>query len=726
MTLINHYIYSLFFCLFFVINLQGQNLKIDSLKIELENHKVKDSIQANILLDLAYAYLRRDIKQTQLYLEKAEDLNNALAYKKGKARVFYLKGILENIRLNYTESLYFFKESLKYYKSIQHKKGIADVYIAFGITNYDLAQYEEALDNYKKAIALYKTLNNKRELVTSLINIANIYSETGNYNEAIANYKGALALSETINDESGIAFVHSNLGVLYSRQGNYPLAIEYYNKSLAYDKKIGDTLSMAKKLDNLGESYTSIERYDKALAYHQQALTFLSKTDQKALIATNNSNIGSIHLKKRAYTKALEYFEASLNVSQEINNLKQIAICYIHIGSIYLLQNKLLIARENYLEAKKISIKINDKRVLSASLLGISETYLQVKQYQKALSYAAKGQKIAEKYKLLENQKKAAGILSEIYKNTGDYKNALANFQYYKILNDSIFNKKNIEKTTQLEYEYKYKQALDSASIRELKLTKTVHDTSLNLKKSQRNLLLGIIGFLLTTLILVAIIFLLKLRNIKSKTQNAITEQKLLRSQMTPHFIFNSLSVLQGMILNNEQKKSISYLSKFSKLLRIVLENSRDRTVLLSKELIAIENYLALQNLENDRYTYSISVEKTIDTSLFKIPPMLIQPFVENAIEHAFIDKNKDRTITIDLSFSNQQLICVITDNGIGIDALKKNSNQNKKSLSTIITSERLKVLSKNFKREGSFTIEDRKKDHKQGSIVTLIIPYIK
>ncbi|ETN94789.1 tetratricopeptide TPR_2 [Zhouia amylolytica AD3] len=726
MISINKYIFYLFVYIFFVINLQAQSKKIDSLKIELENHKTKDTTRANILFDLAYAHFQRDIKKTKLYLQESEDLNNALNYIKGKARVFYLKGILENSRLNYSESLNYFKKSLDHYQSIQYKKGIADIYIAFGITNYDLSQYEEALDNYKKAIDIYKVLDNKKGLVTSLINTANIYSETGRYKKAIASYKEALILSEVIDDEDGISFVHRNLGVLYSRQGNYPLAIEYYNKSLAYDKKTGDTLGMAKRLDNLGESYTSIGRPDKALEYHEKALTFLSKTGHKTLIAANNSNVGNIYLKKREYTKALEYFEMSLKASEEITNLKQIAICYAQIGNIYLLQNELLIARDNYIKAKDISEKINDNRILSASLLGIAETYLFVKQYQKALSYAIKGNKIAGELKLLENQKKASGILSQIYKNIGDYKKALVNFQQYKILNDSIFNKENIEKIAQLEYEYKYKQALDSASIRELKLTKTVMNTSQNLKRSQRNLLLGIIGFLVTTLILVAIIFFLKLRNAKSKTQNVVIEQKLLRSQMTPHFIFNSLSVLQGMILNREQKKSVSYLSKFSKLLRIILENSRDRTVLLSQELIAIENYLALQNLENETYVYTISVEETIDTSLFKIPPMLIQPFVENTIEHAFVNKKEGRIIKIKLILSNQELICIITDNGIGIDSLKVNKNQNKKSLSTTITSERLKILSKDFKKKGSFTVEDRKKYNEQGSIVTLVIPYIK
>jgi LytS/YehU family sensor histidine kinase len=178
------------------------------------------------------------------------------------------------------------------------------------------------------------------------------------------------------------------------------------------------------------------------------------------------------------------------------------------------------------------------------------------------------------------------------------------------------------------------------------------------------------------------------------------------------------------MILNKEEKKSVLYLSKFSKLLRIILENSRDKMVLLSQEIIAIENYLALQNLEDDSYQYTVLVEDTIDTSLFEIPPMLIQPFVENAIEHAFEDQKEDKKIDICLTYVDKKLICTITDNGIGVNFQKESKRKDKKSLATTITSERLKILSKDYKIKGSVTIEDQKKYNEQGTIVTLIIPY--
>lgn len=703
----------------------SQTTVIDSLKKDLSNHKEQDTTKVKLLNNLAFWSFQSDLEQTKLYLKEAEDLSNDLNYIKGKAKVLYLRGILESRKSNYDTSLDFFNSSLKLYESINDKGGMASIYNAFGITHFIQAQYDEALLNYQKTFEIQKNKGNKIDIINSLLNIGNVYSEIGKYDEAISNYKKALNISIKLNDEINIASINYNLSILYKVQGNYPLAIASSNKALEIRKTIEDTLGIAHVLNNLGTIYTYLEKYDNALDYQNQSLIFALQKENKGLVAINYTNIGNIYKSKKEYTKALEYYNKSLKISQNINNVKHISACFFCIGEVKLLLNKPVIARENFVKAKDISQKAGIKDYLSYSLLGIAKTYIHEKEYKKALSFTLKGKIISEELELLEQQKIASELLSEIYENTDNYKLAFESFKQFKTLNDSLFNKDNIEKITQLEYEYKYKEALDSASIRELKLTKIVNTTSLDLKKSQRNLLLGIIGFLVMVLILGTLIFILRIRNEKSKSQNIEIEQKLLRSQMTPHFIFNSLSVLQGMILNKEDKKAVFYLSKFSKLLRIILENSRDKIVLLSEELEAVSNYLELQNLEEcQAFQYTILVDEIIDTTLFKVPPMLIQPFIENAIEHAFKNQEDNRKIDIQLKYVHKELICTITDNGIGIDTEKSPKNQHKKSLATTITSERLKVLAKDFKMKGSINIEDRKKYNAQGTIVTLVIPY--
>jgi len=718
-------------CFFFILSffvftgtIQSQNKVIDSLRNKVVNHKKNDTTKVMLLYDIAFESFRSDIKNATLYANKAEKLANDLNYVKGKAKVFYLKGILENIKSDYDKSLFYFKKSLVNYEIINDKSGIASIYTSFGITYFDQSQYIDAIKTYQKASDIYKEIGNQSGLITCLINIGNAYSETGRYDDAISNYKKALETSKLIKDEDGFSYVHSNLGIVYKKQGNYPLAIDNFNKSLYYDEKTVDSLGISMMLNSIGEVYSYLKESKKALAYHQKSLKYALKSNYKSLVAINNVNIGNIYRAQNNNQKALVNYKNSLEISKQINDLKNVSICYANIGAVNLSLNNVLLARENFLKAKDISEQSQNTEIVIISLLGISETYIYENNYPKALFFAKKGEALAKELNILESQKKASKLLSEIYENTSQYKKAFESHQQFKILNDSLLNKENIQRITQLEYEYKYEKELDKAEEREIKLTNTVKDTSENLIKSQRNLLLGIVAFLVISFLLGTVIFFLKLRNEKEKTQNIVIEQKLLRSQMTPHFIFNSLSVLQGMILNKEEKKSVSYLSKFSKLLRITLENSRDKLVSLEQELTAVENYLALQNLENEAYEYSVSTEEIIDSTKFQVPPMLIQPFVENAIEHAFVNQTGNKKIDVYLKYSNKNLICTIADNGSGINLEKDKTKANKKSLSTTITAERLSMLAKDFKMTGSVTVEDRKQFNEQGTIITLVIPH--
>ncbi|MBT30503.1 MAG: sensor histidine kinase [Thalassobius sp.] len=714
------------FLFFSQSTVQAQNMTTDSLKTALKNHIGNDSTRVMLLYYLAFTYFRTDIEISNNYLQKADDLSDSLNFIGGKARVLYLKGIQENTKSEYGKSLDYFERSLDYYKSINHKAGIASIYTAFGITHNDLSQYDEAIEAYKKASEIYAILKDTTELITCLINSGNTYSESGNFNDAISNYMQALKLSEDSRDEDGISYVHTNLGVVYKKQGNYPLAIEYLNKALDFDKKTDDLLGLALKLHDLGEVYNFLKDNKKSLSYHEQSLDYATKIGNKRLIAINEASIGNIFKDEKEYAKALENYQRSLEISRQIENLRQTAICYNNIAEVNLLLDDPLQARKNFMEARDICIKTNNGDILPSCLLGIAETNVYEKKYQEALVFVNEGKQIAEELNLLEIQKKAAELHSVIYENKQLYKKALESHQRFKVLNDSLFNKENVKKITQIEYEYKYKQALDSASIRELELTKTVMDTSHDLAKSRQKYLWAIIGILIISIVSGSMVFYQKFNNIKVKTESIVTEQKLLRSQMTPHFVFNSLSVLQGMILNKEEKKSVTYLSKFSRLLRITLENSRDKIVLLSQELTAVENYMALQNLENDDYEFSISIDNGIDGSLFKIPPMIIQPFIENAIEHAFAKQAKDKKIEMHLKYFNQELICIIKDNGIGINSQKGKNGNGKKSLATQITSERLKILSTYFKMKGSVAIEDRSKYDEKGTVVTLVLPHEK
>ncbi|MFB9095890.1 tetratricopeptide repeat protein [Flavobacterium jumunjinense] len=714
---------SLFFFLFFFFSgsMQSQESKIDSLKRELQIHKVKDTTRVRVLTKLAFSYQRTDPEKALEYIEEIYRISETINFEKGKAQAFYLRGIVQVSLSNYEEALLYFNKSKKIYKALGMKEGELRCYDAIGVVFYYQGNYRESIKSYEKEIKINEEIGKTKVNYSLLSKIGSSYSELGDYERAIVFYEKALG-DATSPEARSICFNH--IGTLYCDLGNYPVALENYTQSLMICEKIKDTLQISKSLNNIAIIYNKYENYDKAIEYYERSLKIEEKINNKYGISRVLNNIGVVCKSRGDNKKAIEYYEKSLKIGREVNDKNQISNCLLNLGDMSLILSNNTRALQYYEEAKKINIEMESQRGLCSSIFGIANTYVNQKKYDLALINALKSKELSDKLGIINFKRDTYELLSEIYENTGSYKKAFVSHKQFKILDDSLFNKENINKIAQLEYEYKYKGQLESANNRELKLTQTVKSTSKDLVKSQRVLFLGVIISLLITIILGAIIFFLKLRNIKSKTQNSIIEQKLLRSQMTPHFIFNSLSVLQGMILNKEEGKSINYLSKFSKLLRITLENSRDKMVSLSQELMAIENYLALQNLENELYKYTVLVDGTMNTELFKIPPMLIQPFIENAIEHGFENQKEDREIDVHLNYINKKLICTISDNGIGVDAKKENKNPYKKSLATTITSERLGVLSKDLKMEGSVVIEDRQKYNKQGTIVTLVIPY--
>lgn len=698
---------------------------IDSLKIVLKQRTKRDTARVNTLYKLAFAHLPYGESAINPYLNEVEHLSDSLNFTLGKAKYSYLRGILQSIKSNFPESQKRFEESYDYYKSINDKKGMSAVHVAFGITHFELGEYEEAIEDYEMATELIKYTARPMDVIDAEINTANIYIKLGRYDEAVAKFKEAKKLSEKNNLESSVASANTNLGVVYRYQGNYPLAIEYYNKALDYHKKIKDTLKMSGGYGNLGDVYQAAENFDKALENNLKALEFSKKVGSKSMISTNYISIGNVYIDLKDFETALKYFNKSLKLSREFSLHENTSMNLHNMGDIYLELEQPAKALDLFTEAKEISASLGSKRQLSYNNLGVANAYFDLKQYKKALPFVLEGKKYAVELDILETQSKAEELLYKIYQKTGRFKEALESHERFKVLNDSLFNEENIEKITQIEYEYKYKNQLEAAKFKEMALTETVNETTDNLEKSQRNLLYGIIIFLAVTVLLGGIIFFLRLRNVKEKTQNIITEQKLLRSQMTPHFIFNAMSVLQGIILNKEDTKAVSYLSKFSRLLRITLENSRDQLVSLKNELVAVENYIDLQNIEaKTPFVYSINIAENIDSEKVKIPPMLIQPFIENSIEHGFVNHEGEKKIEIAISRTGNQLNCIITDNGVGVNTQKVSVNRNKKSLSTAITTERIELLSKNSKSKGSISIEDRKKVGAQGTKVTMVIPY--
>jgi sensor histidine kinase YesM len=205
-------------------------------------------------------------------------------------------------------------------------------------------------------------------------------------------------------------------------------------------------------------------------------------------------------------------------------------------------------------------------------------------------------------------------------------------------------------------------------------------------------------------------------------------ESQALRAQMNPHFIFNTLSSIQHYISNNDTDAALKYLSKFAKLMRKIMDNSKQQMIAVAEEINALNLYLELEVMRFDKkFEYQIIIDPEIDQTYDRIPSMLIQPYVENAIIHGLLPKQGNGKIFIELKKLNDTLLCTIKDNGIGREKsmeFKKNRVQQHKSMGMSITKERLDILNSSLNSNINAEIIDLfENGNSSGTKVQLIIP---
>ncbi|NVO09320.1 MAG: histidine kinase [Bacteroidales bacterium] len=246
----------------------------------------------------------------------------------------------------------------------------------------------------------------------------------------------------------------------------------------------------------------------------------------------------------------------------------------------------------------------------------------------------------------------------------------------------------------------------------------------INININQITLFLSMIIIILLGLV----IYLLKSKRDLLISFNKI-EQQLLLTQINPHFIFNSLTAIQSFIFRNEPNQAGKYLSSFAKLIRFIIESSKLEITTIEREIKILQLYFDLQTLRFEgKFDYKIEIDETIDIDEISIPPMLAQPFIENSIEHGFIQLSENGVITVRFKKGEKSIIIEVEDNGIGIEESKfvhLKSGKSHQTLAAEITSQRLKKIRQIRNIDIKIDIIDLNSDNisKKGTIVIFTIP---
>lgn len=525
---------------------------------------------------------------------------------------------------------------------------------------------------------------------SGLLNNVGYYSSRhGDIPKALEYYKKAAGILEKINNKKEAAILLNNIAYIYQNQGDIRLALEYFFKNLRVQEELKDDKGMAYSLANIGYTYDIQGDLAKAEEYYDKAEEVYKRTGDKSGLAMVTVNRG-ILFKKKNPRQALWYYKKGLAIYEEANDTHGIAQSMNNVSAMYgtlgVNDTALIYAYKSLAIVEKYGY--ND--VLGNTYSTVARSLLKTGKYAEAKKYALRSMELAQKRNSPIEIRSVAYVLKDIYKKQNNFKDALATYELEMKMNDSLVNESNKKESIkkQLEYDYEKKE-LQSKVKQEQRLSVLKLE---NAKKNSRKNMIVYGLIFLAVILAVSIFYLYKFfqqKNVINAGKNNELKQKLLRTQMNPHFIFNSVDNIQSLIHNKQDKEAISYLTKFSKLTRQILENSNENYISLSEELAMTENYLGIQQLlYNNKFSYTIETDEALDPETILLPPMLTQPFIENAIKHGLKHRESGGRVHIRFYKKEETLFFEVTDNGSGIEV--KDAANTHKSMSLHIVNERL------------------------------------
>lgn len=583
---------------------------------------------------------------------------------------------------------------------------------------------QPAFDNYlKEAEDMAIRSHNNHHLFNIYTTVGQRLRNKSYYSEAMKMLQKALNIAESSNNLQFQTRAYNQIGVIFRRIDENPQALDMHMKALQLAEQCQDSLSLSKAINGMGNVSIAMERYHSAIEYFRRGLLISEQMDNVLGMAINTNNIGEAYMKLNLLDSAMHYYFKSLEYNTQINSRVGQSICYNSIGSAYIAKQQNRLALDYLMKALEINQELEDRMLTSVSYTQIGKTYLNDDLPHRAITYLEQGLDMAIEIGSKYTAEEAASLLSRAYEQNQLYSRSL---EYYKLatsFKDSILNEKNLFHMASIEA--KYNNTLQQLQIDELNKEALLQKTLLS---KQRSIIAATVVIVIV-LIIVAILISIQGR-LRSRYKNLRFQQRLLRSQMNPHFIFNALSAIQVFILENNMEKSSRFLADFSKLMRHVLRSSNYEFIPIQEETEMLQYYLKIQQLRfAPSFTFDIIISDEIKNNKVVIPPMLIQPFVENAIEHGLKPLGETGKLVVRILKNNEQLLLEIEDNGLGIDyqdRLSKSEKQHE-SMAIKITQERLSVLEKDTGQKTLFEIFDKKRKDpfERGTIARISIPLI-
>jgi len=477
----------------------------------------------------------------------------------------------------------------------------------------------------------------------------------------------------------------------------------------------------------IAEKSFQIRYYNEAKTYYRKALSVAEKNNAIFFKSQIYRGLAEVSLALQEEEEAVRNLDKCIPLIKEWEESTNLPLTILTKAKILMFQEEYEQANNELASARSQFELLGDKRGIAKTLHLLGQLFFEQDEMKISEIYFKKSLALLQTFEFdpfrIENHR----FLAEIYSNQKDYTRAYFNleeYQKYTNINSSISSTKAINELTQM-----YSRELREYRIKEQEqvITNQKKEKELLALKSEKQFSTIILIVIILISIIIIVFFYFRQLKIKQQTQEIEMSQTLLRTQMNPHFIFNAMSVIQSYIYENDPTKSSKFLVSFSKLIRLILENSPKEFITIETEIDILDKYLKTQKLRfENRFDFKITVPEELIFKKVLIPPMITQPFVENSIEHGQLNIVENGHIHIEFKQVDNMLFVKIEDNGIGRkESEKKKMTKNHKSMALNITKERVNILNKKYKSKATVEIGDLKEEKYSGTLVELYLPLL-
>ncbi len=598
---------------------------------------------------------------------------------------------------NPDSAVHYGEKGLLLSKKIKHERAEANISNSLGWAYFKQHRYTEAENLFNKALHTWEITGERNREAKVMNNLAQLFMDKGDYAKSLSYMQRVLNLDDSLQDLHTKAIDLHTTGRLYNLMKDFKEARIFFEDAFKISQQLKDEVGQGRELMSIGNTFVSEKKYNEAIPYYKKCIAIYNNVFMPIELGLAYENAAGAYFGIKQYDRAFEYINLAIINYEKLKSRTDLYYAWLSRGEMEYEINLNSNAAESFLKAYNLAIELDDKNL---------------------------------QYPIMEK-------LADAKSRAGDFKSAYQLYTNAQQIKDSVLTIENQHELLKL------KTAFDTERKEKENVLLKAQNDAAQLKLQRNTVLLISSLFLLIALGALSLSFY---RNKESKAKhiaeleilnqqllvqkeeisriNAILELKALRARMNPHFIFNCMSSIQECMLTNRISDANSYLTKLSRLLRMVLMHSDDESITLKKESEILELYLQLESLRlKDGFSFTIQCDQDIDTADVKVPALLLQPFAENAIWHGLVHKSSDRKILIRIDEKDNMLHCIVEDNGIGRQAANQlnSKRKNHQSLGLSMTERRLSILNEQSGNNNSKIIIHDLVDADGGSIGTSV-----